>query len=28
VKREEFSSFIATNGIDALIARLEQEAKA
>jgi ABC-type transporter MlaC component len=26
VKREEFSSFIATNGIDALIARLEQEA--
>lgn len=28
VKREEFSSFIATNGIDALLARLEQEAKA
>lgn len=27
VKREEFSSFIATNGIDALLARLEQEAK-
>jgi ABC-type transporter MlaC component len=26
VKREEFSSFIATNGIDALLDRLEQEA--
>lgn len=26
VKREEFSSFIATNGIDALLERLEQEA--
>ncbi len=28
VKREEFSSFIATNGIDALLDRLEQEAGA
>ncbi len=28
VKREEFSSFIATNGIDALLDRLEQEALA
>ncbi len=26
VKREEFSSFIATNGVDALLERLEQEA--
>ena len=26
VKREEFSSFIATNGVDALLDRLEQEA--
>lgn len=26
VKREEFSSFIATNGVDALLARLEAEA--
>ncbi|MFC2952960.1 phospholipid-binding protein MlaC [Marinicaulis aureus] len=26
VKREEFSSFIATNGIDALLERLEEEA--
>lgn len=28
VKREEFSSFIAQNGVDALLARLEKEAKA
>ncbi len=28
VKREEFSSFIATNGIDALLDRLEEEAVA
>lgn len=28
VKREEFSSFIAKNGVDALLARLEQEARA
>ena len=27
VKREEFSSFIAANGIDALLARLEEQAK-
>ena len=26
VKREEFSSFIATNGVDALLDRLEEEA--
>ena len=26
VKREEFSSFVATNGVDALLDRLEQEA--
>jgi len=26
VKREEFSAFIAANGIDALLARLEEEA--
>jgi len=28
VKREEFSSFIATNGVDALLTRLEEEAVA
>lgn len=28
VKREEFSSFIATNGVDALLDRLEEEASA
>ena len=28
VKREEFSSFIATNGVDALLERLEEEAGA
>jgi ABC-type transporter MlaC component len=28
VKREEFSSFIASNGLDALIERLEQDAQA
>jgi ABC-type transporter MlaC component len=28
VKREEFSAFIAQNGVDALLDRLEQEATA
>jgi ABC-type transporter MlaC component len=28
VKRDEFSAYIAKNGVDSLLARLEQEAKA
>jgi ABC-type transporter MlaC component len=28
VKREEFSSFVSTNGVDALLERLESEAGA